>query len=32
MSNIKKNIEEIEEDIKKHSIYPEKVKFIAVTR
>ncbi|WP_294703127.1 YggS family pyridoxal phosphate-dependent enzyme [uncultured Fusobacterium sp.] len=32
MSNIKKNIEEIEEDIKKHSIYPEKVKFIAVTK
>lgn len=32
MSNIKKNIEEIEEDIKKYSIYPEKVKFIAVTK
>lgn len=32
MSNIKKNIEEIQEDIRKHSIYPEKVKFIAVTK
>lgn len=32
MSNIKKNIQEIQEDIKNHSIYPEKVKFIAVTK
>lgn len=32
MSNIKNNIQEIQEDIKKHSIYPEKVKFIAVTK
>lgn len=32
MSSIEKNIQEIEEDIKKYSIYPEKVKFIAVTK
>lgn len=32
MSNIKSNIEEIQRDIKTYSIYPEKVKFIAVTK
>lgn len=32
MSNIKNNIEEIQKDIKDYSIYPEKVKFIAVTK
>lgn len=32
MSSIQKNIETIREDIKKYSIYPEKVKFIAVTK
>ncbi len=32
MGNIKKNIQEIQEDIQKHSIYPERVKFIAVTK
>ncbi|MBR8701864.1 Pyridoxal phosphate homeostasis protein [Fusobacterium sp. DD29] len=30
--NIQSNIEEIKKDIKEHSIYPEKVKFIAVTK
>ena len=32
MSNIKNNIQEIQEDIRKHSVYPDKVKFIAVTK
>lgn len=32
MSNIRSNIQEIQADIKKHSIYPERVKFIAVTK
>lgn len=32
MSSIEKNIEDIQEDIKNYSIYPEKVKFIAVTK
>lgn len=32
MDNIKQNIKDIQEDIKKYSIYPEKVKFIAVTK
>lgn len=32
MSNIKNNINTIKSDIKNHSIYPEKVKFIAVTK
>lgn len=32
MSNIKNNIQEIREDIRKHSVYPDKVKFIAVTK
>ena len=32
MSNIKNNIGEIQKDIKDYSIYPEKVKFIAVTK
>lgn len=32
MGDIKKNISEIEEDIKKHSLNPEKSRFIAVTK
>ena len=32
MGHIKKNISEIEEDIKKHSLNPEKSRFIAVTK
>lgn len=32
MSNIKSNIQDIQNDIKNHSIYPERVKFIAVTK
>ncbi|MGL4687916.1 MAG: YggS family pyridoxal phosphate-dependent enzyme [Fusobacteriaceae bacterium] len=32
MSKIKENIQEVLEDIKKYSLYPEKVKFIAVTK
>lgn len=32
MGNIKKNIDEIKEDIKKYSPYPERVKLVAVTK
>ncbi|MDP0493720.1 MAG: YggS family pyridoxal phosphate-dependent enzyme [Fusobacterium sp. JB021] len=32
MATITKRVEEIQEDIKKHSIYPEKVKLVAVTK
>lgn len=32
MSNIKNNIQDIQKDIKDYSIYPERVKFIAVTK
>lgn len=32
MSNIKNNIQDIQKDIKEYSVYPEKVKFIAVTK
>jgi len=32
LATITKRVEEIQEDIKKHSIYPEKVKLVAVTK